>query len=162
MPPSAISTPGGEISLYRLILQESKTKPFGNLISEAALLAALEPHGSVWGLTMSREGTTCHVTFRQPEAILALVQRGSVDINGLTVAIKHSLWHANTPVRTRRRKTNPSRATASRRARLRASSSRPPLSAHAPWLGCSSRRAPSMRRSSSLSSRSRRRNPMGR
>ena len=68
MPP-ATTTANGEVSRFRLILMENKSKPFGNLISEAVLLAELEAHGSVWGLTMSREGTTCHVTFRQPETV---------------------------------------------------------------------------------------------
>ena len=94
------STPGGEVSRYRVVLQENKHKPFGTIISENALIAALESVGSVWGLAQSREGATCHVTFRQPEAVASLVAKGTLEVGGITVVVKPAYWHANTTVRT--------------------------------------------------------------
>jgi hypothetical protein len=91
-------TPGGEVSRYRLILQDSKTKPFGTILSEAALLGQLEAFGNVWGLTMSKEGSTCHITFRQPEAVSKLVSQGIIAFGGLSVIVKPLFWHANTQV----------------------------------------------------------------
>ena len=94
-----ISTPGGEVSRYRVVLQDNKNKSFGTIVTENALIAALESVGSVWGCTQSREGTTCYVTFRQPEAVASLVAKGTLDVGGITVAVKPAYWHANTTVR---------------------------------------------------------------
>ena len=157
MPP-ATTTANGEVSRFRLILMENKSKPFGNLISEAVLLAELEAHGSVWGLTMSREGTTCHVTFRQPETVEKLVKKGSMDINGLTVVVKQSQIQPGSPVRL---PALPPREHA-RNARARADAAQPPEQ-NQPYLShtllrvrtLASRRAPSRRRSWGSSLRSR-------
>ena len=91
--------PSGEVSQYRLILQENKAKPFGSLINEQALLAVLEPLGSVWGLVMVREGNLCHVTFRQPEVVTKLVTQGSLEVCGLTINVKPSYFQVGMPVR---------------------------------------------------------------
>ena len=85
-----------EVSKFRIVLQEPSTKAFGSLIPESALLQLLEQYGSVWAMHLSP--ASAHITFRQHEAVTRLVASKTLIVNGIKIAVKELIWHANTQV----------------------------------------------------------------
>jgi hypothetical protein len=96
MPDTTFAT--GQPSAYRVILQDTSTKPFNSLVTERALLQVLETQYcfSVWNLSFSREGGSAYLTFRSKESATQLLNFGSIVVNDITIIVKPQMWQPNT------------------------------------------------------------------
>ena len=88
----------GELSRYRLNLEESSSRPFGTTIKQEHIFHVLESYGSVWDVVIAKDGGSVQVTMRQPDAVSMLMEQGAVNVSSdLLAVVKPCFWKSDTP-----------------------------------------------------------------